>query len=74
MTTPKGLDVDAFQFCLTRGVIPLPFVYSRFLDVLKGQERNHKLCLVPSSRFELFHLKLNLPKVIQSKPKERIAG
>ena len=58
MFTLKGLNVDHVQFCLARGIAPLPLVYNAFLLALEEQERKHLVCLVPSARFDAFHSKL----------------
>lgn len=41
----------------------LPSIYYAFLDILDEMERKHTVCLVPLSRFELFHHKLNPAKL-----------
>lgn len=58
MIAMKELDVDHVQFCLSRGITSLPLVYAAFLDALLERERKNQLCLVPSSRFDVFHLRL----------------
>lgn len=50
--------IDELQYFLGRGVRLFPNLYYDFLNHLKERERAHKLCLLPSSRFELYHMQL----------------
>lgn len=66
MDTPWKSHADDFQDYLARGVIPLPPAYAEFLEALSEREREHKLCLLPFSRFDLYHIRL------ERKVRERI--
>lgn len=50
--------VDDVQGYLARGVALLPSVNRQFLEALSDKERAAELCLVPSCRFELYHVRL----------------
>ena len=66
MCITKNMNADLLQLCISRGVVLLPSIYYAFLDVLDEMEHKHTVCLVPLSRFELFHHKLN-PQTMSTK-------
>jgi hypothetical protein len=58
MNKPWDTIVDDVQGYLSRGVALLPDVNRRFLEALSEKERTKTLCLVPSCRFEIYHVRL----------------
>lgn len=68
----KNMNADLLQLCISRGVVLLPSIYHAFLDMLDEMERKHAVCLVPLSRFELFHHKLNPTKMSTKKLTDRV--
>lgn len=50
--------VEDVQGYLSSGIRPLPLVYSRFLEALMEMEYRKLVCVLPSPRFELYHIKL----------------
>jgi hypothetical protein len=58
MNTSWDHLANLVQDYLMRGVIPLPSLYAEFLEALAEGEAKHQLCLLPSSRFELYHIRL----------------
>lgn len=66
MRTPDKPVVDYVQELLGRGVRIFPKMYYEFLENLMEMERDRKLCLLPSPRFELYHMRL------ERKVRERI--
>lgn len=65
--------VDDLQEYLARGVTPLPAVYAQFLEALAERERGHQLCLLPFSRFELYHIRLERKVLERLKYQRRAA-
>lgn len=57
-------DIDEIQYILARGVRLLPPTYLAFIEALDEQERARKVCLLPSTRFEVYHKRLER-KVLQ---------
>ena len=47
--------VDDVQGYISQRITPLPFVYIRFLKMLMEMEQARTLCLLPYTRFEIFH-------------------
>lgn len=56
--TWNRVDEDDIQDYLGRGVVLLPNVYEVFLEKLMDKERERKLCLLPSTRLQLYHIRL----------------
>lgn len=63
--------INDVQGYLARGIKLLPHVNYDFLEALSERERDHKLCLVPSSRFELYHLRLHRKLTARLKAKQQ---
>jgi hypothetical protein len=58
MDTPWNSIVDDVQGYLAQKVGVLPHVYVDFLRALSDSERARQLCLLPITRFELYHYNL----------------
>jgi hypothetical protein len=54
----KSLNIDDLQFVASRGAILHPDTNVRFLDLLHELERKGKLCRVPSTILETYHLEM----------------
>lgn len=50
--------VEDVQGYLARDIALLPNVNRQFLEALSQRERAKQLCLIPSCRFELYHVRL----------------
>jgi hypothetical protein len=50
--------VEDVQEYLTHGIAILPNITEMFLEALSIQEHQHKLCMLPYARLELYHIRL----------------
>lgn len=72
MCNVKNMNADLLQLCISRGVVPFPSAYLAFLEALSKMERENHVCLIPLTRLELFHLKLNPDKMSTKKIAEPV--
>jgi hypothetical protein len=58
MSTPWPTIVDDVQGYLAQKIGVLPPVFVDFLQALSDNEKAYRVCLLPITRFELYHYKL----------------
>lgn len=73
MCLPVKIIADEIQELLGRGVSLFPSVYYEFLEQLMEKERMKKLCLLPSARFELYHMKLERKRRARNTSPRKVA-
>jgi hypothetical protein len=58
MDTTKYLTVEDVQGYLSKGVVPLPFIYERMLEQLEQLQQEHRVSMLPVAIFDVYHLRL----------------